>query len=97
MKDEERVLAHRPLRLFPRAIPIQVVALVPLGTPKRFQHAGAERAVVRCQGPERIETGWWRCADIRRDYYIVETTEGARWWIFQRVDDGRWFLHGCFD
>jgi len=89
--------AHRPLRLFNRPIAIQVIALMPYGSPQRFTNAGVDHAIIHCQGPERIETGWWRCDDIRRDYYMVETTEGTRWWIFQRVDDGHWFLHGCFD
>jgi protein ImuB len=88
---------HRPVRLFARPTAIQVVALVPDGAPQRLCFAGADRVVNRCQGPERIETGWWRGDDVQRDYYLVETTDGTRWWIFQRIDDGRWFLHGCFD
>jgi protein ImuB len=95
--DELPVFAYRPLRLFPRPIAIEVVALLPFGIPHRFHHAGVGYVVVCCQGPELIETGWWRSADIRRAYYIVETAEGTRWWIFQVVDDGRWFVHGCFD
>ncbi len=93
----QRCAEHRPLRLFPRPIGIQVVAVVPNGMPRRFQHAGVDHAVAYCRGPERIETGWWRTADIQRDYFLVETTDGTRWWIFQRREDGRWFLHGCFD
>jgi len=89
--------AHRPLRLFARPRAIQVVALVPNGLPQRFRVANTDHAVVGCRGPERIETGWWRGDDVQRDYYLVETTDGTRWWIFQRIDDGRWFLHGCFD
>jgi protein ImuB len=85
------------LRLFPRPLPIRVVALVPSGRPQRFHHAGVDYTIRRCQGPERIETGWWRAADIRRDYYAVETSEGTRWWIFQCLDAGGWFVHGCFD
>ena len=88
---------HRPLRLFQRPIAIQVVALAPHGTPQRFHHARVDHAVAYCQGPERIETGWWRGNDVQRDYYLVETSAGTRWWIFQRLGDGRWFLHGCFD
>jgi protein ImuB len=53
--------------------------------------------VTRSWGPERIETGWWRGQDARRDYYAVTTQLGTRFWIFRRRDDGRWFLHGCFD
>jgi protein ImuB len=95
--DELPVVVHRPVQMFPRPIAIQVVALLPVGKPQRFHYAGVGYTVGCCQGPELIETGWWRSTDIRRDYYIVETTEGTRWWIFQNVDDGRWFLHGCFD
>jgi protein ImuB len=36
-------------------------------------------------------------AFVRRDYYRVETTAGARFWIFRQLDDRRWFLHGRFD
>jgi protein ImuB len=91
------VFRHRPLRLFPRPVPVEVVALVPEERPLRFRHAGADHVVLHCQGPERIETGWWRGEDIQRDYFRVETTEGTYWWIFRRLDNGRWFLHGCFD
>ncbi|MEQ8800269.1 MAG: DNA polymerase Y family protein [Salinisphaeraceae bacterium] len=45
-------------------------------------------------GPERIESGWWDSRDMRRDYYVAATADGARWWIF-RDRDG-WFLHGLF-
>jgi protein ImuB len=95
--EDSQVFVHRPLRMFPRPIPIQVVTVVPSGMVQRFHGAGVDHAVVRCQGPERIETGWWRGADIQRDYFMVETIQGTRWWIFQRLNDGRWFLHGCFD
>ena len=33
-------------------------------------------------GPERIESGWWDCDDLQRDYYIVETSRGQRAWAF---------------
>ncbi len=87
----------RPVRFYPRPMLVDVVALVPDGKPQRFHHAGVDRAIQRAQGPERIETGWWRGNDIRRDYFIVDAADGTRWWIFRRLDDGRWFLHGCFD
>ncbi len=49
-------------------------------------------------GPERIESGWWDGADIRRDYYVVQTSQGQRAWAFQAVGvtDGVWALHGWF-
>ena len=89
--------ANRPLRLYARPIAVDVIAVVPDGKPETLRHAGKVQAVTRCTGPERIETGWWRGDDIGRDYYIAETADGARWWLFRRLDNGRWFLHGCFD
>ncbi len=76
--------------------PLVSLAWTADGMPARFQHAGNEYAVVCSWGPERIETGWWRGDDVRRDYYIVDTDAGTRWWIFRR-HDGQWFVQGCFD
>ena len=51
-------------------------------------------------GPERIETGWWDGADVRRDYYVAQTPGGGRAWIFRDhrrgTDDGEWWVHGWF-
>ena len=49
-------------------------------------------------GPERIETGWWDDGDTRRDYYVVQTRDGQRAWVFQERDaaNGGWMLHGWF-
>ena len=48
-------------------------------------------------GPERIESGWWDGADVRRDYYVVQTREGQRAWAFVRAGaNGGWMLHGWF-
>jgi protein ImuB len=52
------------------------------------------------EGPERIESGWWDGADVRRDYYVAESPAGEVAWIFRDhrrgTDDGEWFLHGLF-
>ena len=51
-------------------------------------------------GPERIESGWWDGADVRRDYFIAENPRGEIVWIYRDhrygIDDGEWFLHGLF-
>lgn len=48
-------------------------------------------------GPERIESGWWDGADVRRDYYVARAPRAGRWWIFQRLDPpGGWYVHGYF-
>jgi protein ImuB len=88
---------NRPVRLYPEPVPIPAVSVTPEGQPIQFRWAGMEHRVACSWGPERIETGWWRGQDVRRDYYTVETTVGARFWMFRRRDDSRWFLHGCFD
>jgi protein ImuB len=87
----------RPVRLYAEPMPITAMSVVPGGAPVQFRWEGLDYRVARSWGPERIETGWWRGQDVHRDYYVVESTEGARFWIFRRRDDDRWFLHGCFD
>jgi protein ImuB len=62
----------------------------------RFRLRAEQHQVARAWGPERIETGWWRKWPVRRDYYRVETTAGQRFWLFRRLQDGKWFLHGAF-
>ena len=90
-------VAPRPLRLKPRPVQIATAALVPEGPPISFRHDGAQHAVARCAGPERIETGWWRGPHVQRDYYRVTTKGGCHCWIFRDRDTGQWFLHGWFD
>jgi len=48
-------------------------------------------------GPERIESGWWD-EDVRRDYYLVETSQGQRAWVFRIAGEqaGPFMLHGWF-
>jgi protein ImuB len=87
----------RPLQLWPVPEPIRVLSVVPDGPPIRIGWGGMEYGVIRSWGPERIETGWWRGEDVRRDYYVTATDRGNRFWVFRRTEDGRWFLHGSFD
>jgi protein ImuB len=86
----------RPLCLFPQPLPLAVVAAVPDGPPRVFTAGGVQQKIERAWGPERIQTGWWRGPGVGRDYYRVETATGQWFWLFRRLDDGRWFLHGAF-
>jgi protein ImuB len=95
--DGEPCLLLRPLRLWPTPLAIQALSIVPDGPPIQFRWDGGDYRVTRAWGPERIETGWWRCQDVQRDYYVVVTHLGNRFWLFRRREDGHWFLHGCFD
>jgi len=47
------------------------------------------------QGPERIDTQWWR-QHCQRDYYIAQTPKGNLHWIYRDLKHQRWFLHGSF-
>ncbi|NBW95651.1 MAG: DNA polymerase Y family protein [Planctomycetia bacterium] len=92
---------RRPIWLLPRPVPLDVLAVVPdtadVGRPPvRFRHGGEVHEVATAHGPERIETAWWRGPIVRRDYYVVETRAGRRFWLFRRLKDGAWFLHGVF-
>ena len=86
----------RPVQLFQRPVPIRVIALVPDGPPSWFAYRGREYVVAASAGPERLETGWWRGADVRRDYFRVTAETGEQFWIFHAFHDRRWYMHGVF-
>ncbi len=81
-----RPLARRPVRLLPRPVLTRAVAERPGGPPMLFVYRGREYRVVWAEGPERLETGWWRGPDIRRDYYRVVTDTGEQFWLFRVFD-----------
>jgi protein ImuB len=101
--------APRPIRLLRRPEEIEVIAPVPDDPPIRFSWRGAAHRVRAAAGPERIAAEWWRGkrsdkrpeTDLIRDYYRVEDSDGARFWIFRaglHAEDRmpRWYLHGLF-
>jgi protein ImuB len=61
--------------------------------------------VTAVEGPERIAMEWWRdeqgCS-LTRDYFHVESKQGARIWIYREglygreTSQPRWFVHGLF-
>jgi protein ImuB len=88
--------AHRPLVLHSPPVSLTAISVVPDGPPVSFQFGGRLNKVVSWWGPERIESGWWRGRSTRRDYYRVESDSGQRYWLYRRLADGKWFLHGEF-
>ena len=48
----------------------------------------SEGSVRILMGPERIESGWWDGADVRRDYYLIETRSGQQGWAYREVGEG---------
>jgi protein ImuB len=90
----------RPVRIEPLQADLVAVTAIDVAAerrpPLRFRLAGQVHRVAHTHGPERIETAWWRGPIVRRDYYVVETETGERFWLFRRLKDGAWFLHGVF-
>jgi protein ImuB len=95
----------RPPTLLPRPEPAEVVAEVPDGPPVRLRWRRHLLRVARAEGPERIAPEWWRSIGVgvpsrERDYYLLESEEGRRFWVFreglyrQGEDAPRWFVHG---
>ena len=96
---------RRPIWMLPQPARLETVSVVPDGPPVRFRLGTQAHQIVAAHGPERIETAWWRGPTVRRDYYVVETETGSRYWLFRRLPGrgcggrptgGDWFLHGVF-
>ncbi|MFO1284222.1 MAG: DNA polymerase Y family protein [Burkholderiales bacterium] len=100
---------HRPERAHAEAVaPAEAPASLPaaprplwiLDEPQPLAAALARAPWALYEGPERIESGWWDGADVRRDYFVAQTPGGARAWIYRDhargTDDGDWWLHGWF-
>ncbi|GAB4543648.1 MAG: DNA polymerase Y family protein [Parvularculaceae bacterium] len=94
----------RPIKLLARPEPIEAIAEIPDGPPRRFVWRGVPYDVAKASGPERIEDEWWRKAapEPPRDYYRIEDSQGRRCWIYrqglyERGDCApKWFIHGFF-
>jgi protein ImuB len=71
-----------------------------LPEPQPLAHIMETQPWALTDGPERIESGWWDGGDVRRDYFVATTPDGATAWIYRDhrygIDDGEWFLHGIF-
>ncbi|MEK7946675.1 DNA polymerase Y family protein [Pigmentiphaga sp. YJ18] len=80
--------AERPLWLLAQPIALVLRGNRPYyGTPLRL-----------LRGPERLESGWWDGAPISRDYFVAESENGIRYWLYldQALDEPRWYLHGLY-
>jgi protein ImuB len=94
--------AARPLLLLPQPEATQVIASVPDGPPRQFRWRGVTHQVLDAEGPERITPEWWRRTEAsERDYYMIEDTDGHRFWLYRDGLYGgdaapQWFVHGVF-
>jgi protein ImuB len=88
---------HRPPFLLDPPEPIAVLAAVPEGAPMLITWRRVRRRIARAEGPERIAPAWWEAfappvaqssaassiPGSTRDYYLIETATGARYWVFR--------------
>lgn len=84
---------RRPSFLLDPPEPIAVLAAVPEGAPILITWRRVRHRIVRAEGPERIAPAWWEhiappaarppVPVATRDYYLVETAVGARYWVFR--------------
>ncbi len=65
----------------PLAVPPRPVWL--LAEPEPLGHLLEVQPWVLRDGPERIESGWWDGADVRRDYFVAENPRGETVWIYR--------------
>jgi protein ImuB len=94
----------RPLQLLSPPEPVDVIAMMPDHPPVTFKWRGTTHKIQRADGPERIQSEWWRSrSEITevRDYFRVENERGERYWLYRdsRLTSSnayRWYLHGVF-
>lgn len=104
LPEAEALQAPRPLRLVMPAQEVRVLALLPDHPPAQVRLRHKIWQIKRATGPERIGPRWWDEAlssACSRDYYRLESEEGARLWVYreglpERGDQMRWFLQGYF-
>jgi protein ImuB len=103
--EQDSLGAPRPIRLFERPYPVEVIDEVPDSPPVRFRWRQVWHDVVLFEGPERIAVEWWRDdrgKKLERDYFRVESNQGVRIWLFRQglYEAGqpkpRWYVHGLF-
>jgi protein ImuB len=105
----QTVAEHRPERAYdvhlakpmPAPMPVAARPLWLLSEPIALQQQGGRPwlgGVLMVQGDtERIESGWWDGADVRRDYFVAHNAAGETYWIFRELRAPyRWWLHGIF-
>ena len=97
-KDHSEVVpaSHRPTRLLPKPVQLNTTDAIS-EVPESVQWKGQQLNLASHEGPERIDTGWWREEQICRDYFRWQSTTGQRLWLFQCRRRNEWFVHGLFE
>ncbi|MGI8782111.1 MAG: hypothetical protein ACR2L2_00465 [Acidobacteriota bacterium] len=65
--------------------------------PIRIFSAEIHSQVITVSGPWRSSGDWWRSRPWQRDEWDVGCADGSLWRIYQRLEDGCWFVEGAYD
>jgi len=65
--------------------------------PIRIFSAEIHSQVITVSGPWRSSGDWWRSRPWQRDEWDVGCADGSLWRIYQRLEDGCWFVEGVYD
>ena len=87
----------RPVRLYQTPERLRTMTLG--RPPTHFQWRRISYETKTAMGPERLTPAWWRDNDLRtRDYWTVQTTNGARLWLltYPGENEPAWFVAGQF-
>lgn len=77
--------------VFDASLPARPVWLLP--EPELLDPAGLDCL----PDSERIESGWWDGAAVRRDYRVAYDRAGRKLWVFRDLKPGGgWYCHGLF-
>ncbi len=93
-------IGDRPSIFLARPMPVQVTLLTPDGPIISVRGRQDWRRIITTIGPERIRMPWWRRATVgraTRDYFKVQDEAGRWWWLYRRLDDRCWFIHGRWE
>lgn len=95
-RDWSSTAPPRPLVIFPP----EPIAGTGRAVPRRFKWRGQWWGVVAASGPERISPEWWLDDPAwrtgLRDYWRVQTNQGARLWLYHTPQRDGWCVQGEF-
>lgn len=90
----------RPVEVFDPEPIHAVMAIQTRQPPACFRWRGQEWQVIAASGPERISPEWWlddpAWRSGLRDYWRVQTAQGARLWLFHTPQKDGWSVQGAF-
>ena len=94
------LIVDRPPHLLSPPERAKVIAMLPDKPPSWIDWRQSGGKITYGTGPERIAPEWWH-GDValpaeERDYFKVQTENGAWLWVFRNNHTHEWFVHGVW-